>query len=76
MFSSAEAFHNELERTIEESGVSSNSFYSNPCSVKGVEYLKFLFISSGSPLVALERDIFKLTKGCLTLLRSPNSFPM
>ena len=26
---------------------------------------KLLFISLGSPLVALERDIFKLTKGCL-----------
>ena len=40
-------------------------FYSNPCSIKSVEYLKLLFISLGSPLVALERDIFKLTKGCL-----------
>ena len=27
--------------------------------------LKLVFISSSSPLVALERDIFKLTKFCL-----------
>ena len=50
-----------------ESGASYNSFYSNPCSVKSVEYLKLLFISLGSPLATLEMDIFKLTKGCLTL---------
>ena len=50
---------------IGETGASCNSFYSNPCSVKNIEYLKFLFISSGSPLVVLERDISKLTKGCL-----------
>ena len=35
------------------------------CSVESVEYLKLLFISLGSPLVELERDIFKLIKGCL-----------
>ena len=50
---------------VGESGVSCNSFYSNPCSVKSVEYLKLLFISLGSPLATLEREIFKLTKGCL-----------
>ena len=33
--------------------------------LRSVKYLKLLFISSGSPLVALERDIFKLTIGCL-----------
>ena len=42
-----------------------NSFYSNSCSVKSAEYLKLIFISLSSPLVALERDIFILTKGCL-----------
>ena len=41
-----------------------NSFYSNPCSVKSVEYLKFFFISLCSPFATLERDILKLTKGC------------
>ena len=41
---------------------SCNSFYSNPCSVKSIEYLKLLCISLGSSLVALERDIFKLTE--------------
>ena len=41
------------------------SFYSNSFSVKSVEYRKLLFISLGSPLVALERGIFKLTKDCL-----------
>ena len=46
--------------------MSYNSFYSNPCSVKSIECLKFLFISLGSPLVALEREkIFKLTKNCV-----------
>ena len=30
------------------------------------EYLKFLFISLGGPKVALERVIFKLTKGWVT----------
>ena len=47
--------------------MSCNSLYSNPCGVvvKSVEYLKLLFISLGSPLVALESEIFKLTKGCL-----------
>ena len=39
---------------VGESGVSWN------------KYRKVLFISLGSPLVALERDIFRLTKGCLT----------
>ena len=49
-----------------KSGVSCNSFfYSNPCRVKSVEYLKLLFISLGSPLATLERDISKLTKGLL-----------
>ena len=48
-----------------KSGASCNRFYSNPCSVESVEYLKFLFISLGSPLVAPERDIFKLTICCL-----------
>ena len=46
--------------------MSFNSFYSNPRNIKSVEYLKLLFISLDSPLVALVRDIFKLTKGCLT----------
>ena len=55
-----------MERIREGGGVSFNSFYSNPRNIKSVEYLKLLFISLGSPLVALERDIFKLTKGCLT----------
>ena len=50
---------------IGESGASCNSFYSNPCSVKSVEYRKLLFISSGSPLVALETGILRMTKGCL-----------
>ena len=35
-----------------------------PCSIKGIQYLKLLFISLGSPLGALERDIFELTKNC------------
>ena len=48
-----------------ETGASCNSFYSSPCSAKSVEYRKFFFISLGSPLVALERDIFKLAKDCL-----------
>ena len=52
-------------QTIEESEASCNSFCSNPYGVKSVEYRELLFISLGSPLVALERDIFKLTKGCL-----------
>ena len=47
-------------------GESCNSFYSNRCSVKSAEYLKPLFISLGSPLVALKKGIFKLIKGCLT----------
>ena len=38
---------------------------SPPCSVKSFENLKLFFVSLDSPLVALERDIFKLTKGCL-----------
>ena len=38
--------------------------HSNSCRVKSFEYLKLLFMSLGSPLVALERHIFKLTKGC------------
>ena len=42
---------------VGESGVSCNRFYSNHCNVKSVEYLKFLFISLDSPLVALEREI-------------------
>ena len=46
-----------------ETEVSCNKFYSNFYGVKSVEYLKLLLISSGSKLVALERDIFKLTKG-------------
>ena len=50
---------------IGKSGAGCNSFYSNPYSVESVEYLKLLFISLGSPLVALERDIFKLIKGCV-----------
>ena len=50
---------------IGETGTSCNSFYSNLCSVKSVEYLELLFISFGSPLVTLERNIFKLTKGYL-----------
>ena len=48
---------------IGESGVSCNNCYSNPFNVKSVEYLRLIFISLGSPLVALEREIFKLTKG-------------
>ena len=50
---------------IGDTGVSCNSFYSNFCSVVSVEYLKLFFISLDSPLVTLERDIFRLTKGCL-----------
>ena len=50
---------------IAECGEICNSFHLNPCIVKSVEYQKLLFISLGSPLVVLERDIFKLTKGCL-----------
>ena len=53
---------------IGESGASCNRFCSNPRgakSAKSVEFLKLLFISLGSPLVAFERDILKLTKGCL-----------
>ena len=42
--------------------VSCNSFYSNPCSVKSIEYPKLLFISSGILLAALERSILELTK--------------
>ena len=42
-----------------------NSFHLRPCSVKSVEYLKRLLNSLSSSLVALERDIYKLTKGCL-----------
>ena len=42
------------------------NFYSNHCSVKSVEYWKIRFISIGSPLVALEKDAFKLIKGCLS----------
>ena len=45
--------------------MSYNSFYSKPCSVKSIEYLKLLFISLGSRLAALERDIFQLTESCL-----------
>ena len=45
--------------------MSCNSSYSDSCSVKSVEYLKLLSTSSGSQLVTPERDIFKLTKGCL-----------
>ena len=40
-------------------------FYPNPCRVKSGENRKLLFISLGSPLVALEKDAFKLTKDCL-----------
>ena len=50
---------------VEESEVSCNNFYSSPCRVKSVEYLKFFLISLGTPLVVLEREIFKLTNGCL-----------
>ena len=57
--------HIVLKRsTVGKSGETRNSFYSNPCGAKNVEYLKLLFISLGTPLVALEMDIFKLTKGC------------
>ena len=42
-----------------ESEASCNNFYSNPCSVKNVEYLELLSISLGSPLVAHKMDIFK-----------------
>ena len=45
---------------------SCNSFYPNPCGVKSIEHLKLLFISLGSPLIALEREkIFELTKNCI-----------
>ena len=37
-----------LHCVLGESGSSCNSFYSNPCSVMGVEYRKPLFISLGS----------------------------
>ena len=42
-----------------------NSFYSKPGSVKIAKYLQLPFISLGSPMVALERDIFRLTESCL-----------
>ena len=46
--------------------MSCNSFYSNPCGVKSIEYLKLFFISLDSPLVALEREkIFEPTKTCV-----------
>ena len=45
--------------------MSCNSSHSKPCSVKSIEYLKLLFISLGSSLAALERDIFQLTESCL-----------
>ena len=50
---------------LRESVVSGSNFCSNPRSVKSVKYLKLLFILLGSILVAAERHIFKLTKGCL-----------
>ena len=58
-------FSDFLKIALGESGASFNSFYSNPCSVKSVEYQKHLFISLGSLLVAIEMNIFRLTKGCL-----------
>ena len=42
---------------VGETRASCNSFYSNSYSVESIEYLKLFLISSGSPLVALERDI-------------------
>ena len=46
--------------------MSCSRFYSNPCGVKSIAYLKLLFISLGSPLVALELEkIFKLSKSCV-----------
>ena len=54
--------------------MSCNSFYLKPRSVKIVEYLKLLFISLGSPLVALEREIFELARCCLMSEKiGPNS---
>ena len=45
--------------------MSCNSFYSSLGSVKSVEYLELIFISLGSPLAALEREILRQNKGCL-----------
>ena len=42
----------------------SHDLESPGCGVKSVEHLKLLFILLGSPLVALEMDIFKLTNIC------------
>ena len=47
---------------VGETGESCDSFYSNPCSVKSIEYLILLFISLDSRLVALE---WELTESCL-----------
>ena len=46
-------------------GANCSNSYSNPCSVISVQCLKLLFISLDSSLVALEKDIFNLTKGYL-----------
>ena len=51
------AVSGKINFRVGRSGASCNSFYSNSCSVKSVEYWRLLFISLGSPLVALERDI-------------------
>ena len=53
-----------LNIILGEIRVGYNSSYSNPGNVKGVEYPKLLlsFVSLGGPLVAIERDIFKMTK--------------
>ena len=52
-------------RLVGETEASYNSLYSNPCSVKSIKYLNLLFISLDSAFVALEREVFELTKGCL-----------
>ena len=57
-------------KMLGQTGASCKSFYTNPCCVKRTEYLKFLFISLGSPLVTLERDIFKMTKAVCEKIES------
>ena len=41
-------------------------FIQTPVVSGMLKYLKLFSISLGSPLVAFEREIFKLTLGCLT----------
>ena len=41
---------NQVTQKVRETGASCNIFYSNPSSVKSVEYLKLFFISLGIPV--------------------------